>query len=149
MLVLLDTGILLRLFERLDPHHRDIQTAVKLLWNRGDVPAIVPQNAVEFWNVSTRPSTARGGYGQSVSNTLSRLNAIERICRVLPETPPIFAEWKRLVVAHTLTGVSVHDARIVAAMTVAQVNTILTLNAADFRRYSGIVVQTPADLVTL
>jgi hypothetical protein len=45
MLVLLDTAVLLRLFERLDPNYGDIQAAFKLLWTRGDEPVIAPQNA--------------------------------------------------------------------------------------------------------
>jgi predicted nucleic acid-binding protein len=147
MLVLLDTGVLLRLFERLDPNYANIQTGIKLLWTRGDEPVIAPQNAVEFWNVSTRPATARGGYGQPVSKMRARLSAIERICRVIPETPATFVEWKRLVATHSVTGVSVHDARVVAQMLVWQVSTILTLNPADFLRYPGIVVQTPAELL--
>jgi hypothetical protein len=108
---------------------------------------IAAQNAVEFWNVSTRPTTARGGYGQPVSKTRARLVAIERICRVLPETPSTFVEWKRLVATHSVIGVSVHDARVVAQMLVWQIGTILTLNPTDFRRYPGIVVHTPADLL--
>jgi predicted nucleic acid-binding protein len=147
MLVLIDTGVLLRLFERLDPNYRDIQAALRLLWTCGDTPVIAAQNAIEFWNVSTRPSTARGGYGQSIPKTRARLAAIERICRVLPESPHAFEEWKRLVVAHSVTGVSVHDARIVAQMAVWQVARILTLNAADFHRYPGITAQTPADVL--
>lgn len=39
MLVLLDTGVLLWLFERLDPNYSTIQAALKLLWTRGDKPA--------------------------------------------------------------------------------------------------------------
>jgi hypothetical protein len=74
--------------------------------------------------------------------------AIERICSVLPETPAIFVEWKRLVVAHSIIGVSVHDARIVAQMTVWKVGTIVTLNPADFHRFPGIVVQTPSQLLS-
>lgn len=104
MLVLLDTGVLLRLFERLDANYADVQAVLKLLWARGDEPVIAPQNAVEFWNVSTRPTTARGGYGQPVSKTRARLSAIERICRVIPETPATFEEWKRLV----LTGAAAY-----------------------------------------
>ena len=92
MLVLLDTGVLLRLFERLDPNYKAVQAAVKLLWARGDEPVIAAQNAVEFWNVSTRPATARGGFGQSAAKTRSRLAAIERICRMLPDSPATFAE---------------------------------------------------------
>lgn len=147
MVVLIDTGVLLRLFDRLDPNYGDVQTAIKLLWTRGDAPAITPQNAVEFWNVSTRPATARGGYGQPISKTRVRLAAIERICRVLPEIPSAFTEWKRLILAHSVIGVSVHDARLVAQMAVWHVGTILTLNAADFRRYPGIAVYTPSELL--
>ena len=147
MLVLLDTGILLRIFERLDPNYSDLQALLKLLWTRGDELVITSQNAVEYWNVSTRPSTARGGFGQSVPKTRARLAAIERICRVLPETPAIFAEWKRLVVAHSIIGASVHDARIVAQMGVWKIGMIVTLNSPDFRRFPGIVVQTPRELL--
>lgn len=147
MLVLLDTGILLRLFERLDPNYLTVQATRKLLWQRGDEPVIAAQNAVEYWNVSTRPATARGGYGQPVSKTRARLTAIERFCRVLPESPAVFDEWKRLVVAHSVMGVSVHDARVVAQMSVSRVPAILTLNPADFRRFPGIIVQTPAELL--
>jgi predicted nucleic acid-binding protein len=147
MPVLLDTGVLLRLFERQDPNYNDVQAAIRVLWTRGDELVIAPQNAVEFWNVSTRPTTARGGFGQSAARTRTRLGAIERICRVLPETPSTFAEWKRLVVAHSIIGVSVHDARIVAQMSVCQIGTIVTLNAADFRRFPGIIALTPLDLL--
>jgi predicted nucleic acid-binding protein len=148
MQVLIDTGILLRLFDRLDPGYDGIQAALRLLWTRGDDPVITPQNAAEFWNVSTRPASARGGYGQPVAKVQSRLAAIERICRVLPETPAAYAEWKRLVAGHGVTGVSVHDARIVAQMNVWRVVNILTLNTPDFRRYSGIVATTPAELLS-
>ncbi len=148
MPVLLDTGILLRLFERLDPNYSDLQAVLKLLWTRGDELVITPQNAVEFWNVSTRPATARGGYGQSIAKTRARLMAIERICRVLPETPATFVEWKGLVVAHSIVGASVHDARIVAQMAVWKIGKIVTLNSADFRRFPGIDVQTPRELLS-
>jgi predicted nucleic acid-binding protein len=148
MPVLLDTGVLLRIFERLDPHYSDVRAVLKLLWARGDELVITPQNGVEFWNVSTRPVTARGGFGHSLAKTRARLMAIERICRVLPETSAIFAEWKQLVVAHSIIGASVHDARIVAQMSVWGVRTIVTLNSADFHRFPGIMVQTPSELLS-
>ena len=147
MLVLLDTGILLRLFARLDPNYAEVQAALRLLWTRGDQPVIVPQNAVEFWNVSTRPVSARGGFGQTAARTGARLAAIERICRVLPESPATFIEWKRLVIARSVAGVSVHDARIVAQMAVWKVPAILTLNASDFRRFPEIIVRTPSEIL--
>jgi predicted nucleic acid-binding protein len=148
MRVLLDTGVLLRLFERSDPNYSDIRAALKLLWSRNEELLIAPQNAVEYWNVSTRPTSARGGFGHSIAKTHPRLAAIQRICRVLPESEAIFVEWKRIVIAHSITGVSVHDARIVAQMAIANVGTLVTLNPADFRRYPGIMVMTPRDLLS-
>ena len=148
MPVLLDTGVLLRMFERLDPNYSDVRAVLKLLWARNVELVMTPQNAVEFWNVSARPVTARGGFGHSPAKTRARLLAIERICRVLPETSATYVEWKRLVVAHSIIGVSVHDARIVAQMAVWKVGQIVTLNTADFHRFPGIVVQTPRELLS-
>jgi len=42
-----------------------------------------------------------------------------------------------------VSGIQVHDARIVAAMLVHQVQAILTFDLDDFKRYPGIVVIHP------
>jgi predicted nucleic acid-binding protein len=52
------------------------------------------------------------------------------------------------VVAHSVAGVQVHDARLVAAMLVHGVLRLLTLNDRDFGRYSGISVVHPRDVVS-
>ena len=49
--------------------------------------------------------------------------------------------------AHGISGVAVHDARLVAFMNVYGVTRVLTLNAKDFARYRGINVIHPADLM--
>jgi predicted nucleic acid-binding protein len=59
----------------------------------------------------------------------------ESFLRLLPETSDIFPEWKRLVSAHQVSGVKVHDARLVAAMNVHAVPTIVTFDTEDFKRY--------------
>jgi hypothetical protein len=79
MLVLLDSGILLRLLEPTDPQHATIRGAVRSLRARGDTLLIASQNAAEFWNVCTRPATARGGYGLSVAEADRRLRILERL----------------------------------------------------------------------
>ena len=92
MLCLLDTGILLRLFDRSDPHHSSVVAVIKQLPRLGHHPVIAIQNAVEFWSVMTRPATARGGYGLSVPVTQLRLQHIQRRCTVLAETLLVFDE---------------------------------------------------------
>jgi hypothetical protein len=79
MLVLVDSGVLLRLLERTDPQHGVIRGAVRALRGRGDRLVTAPQNAAEFWNVCTRPVTARGGFGLSIADTDRRLRVVERL----------------------------------------------------------------------
>ena len=50
--------------------------------------------------------------------------------------------WKKLLNTHTVTGVAVHDARLVSVMLSHGVSTVVTLNERDFLRYSGINVTT-------
>ena len=78
MLILVDSGILLRLLERTDPQHGVIRDAVRALRGRGETLVTAPQNASEFWNVCTRPATARGGFGLSITDADRRLRFINK-----------------------------------------------------------------------
>lgn len=82
---LVDTGVLLRLFDRSDVHYVDIRNAVRGVTRQGMRLVTTAQNVAEFWNVSTRPASARGGYGHPVDRVDRRVAAIERICHVLTE----------------------------------------------------------------
>jgi predicted nucleic acid-binding protein len=146
MLVLVDSGIRLRLLGPTDPPHGVIRGAVRALRGRGDTLVTAPQNASEFWTVCTRPVTARGGFGLSIADADRRLRVIERLIRVVPESPSTYQIWRGLLVARGVRGVQVHDARLVALMQVHGINHILTLNGADFARYPGIVPIDPASL---
>jgi predicted nucleic acid-binding protein len=147
MLVLLDSGILLRLVNRADVLHKDVRAAVRALRARGDTLTVATQNIAEFWNVCTRPTSARGGLGLTIEETARKLRLVERLTQVVPDTPVAYPIWKQLVVRHGVSGVQVHDARLVALMTAQGIPQILTLNAPDFKRYSGIAAITPAELV--
>jgi predicted nucleic acid-binding protein len=113
---------------------------------RGDRFCYTSQILGEFWNVSTRPGAARGGFGLSVVETDRRLRLIERRYLLLEDTPGVHVEWRRLLVAYAVMGVQVHDARIVAAMNVHGVSHLLTFNVADFGRFSGITALRPQDV---
>jgi predicted nucleic acid-binding protein len=148
MLILADSGILLRLLERTDPQHTAVRQAVRALRSRGDQVMTSPQNVAEFWNVCTRPATARGGLGLAVAETDRRLRIIERLFPILPDHGATYSRWRQLVVSHAVQGVQVHDARLVAYMQAHAITHILTLNATDFARYPGITSIAPADLST-
>ncbi len=80
MIHLVDTGVLLRLLNRADPAHGTVRKCIRTLKTAGDLFAVAPQTIAEFWNVSTRPASARGGYGTSISDTEHHVRVIERIC---------------------------------------------------------------------
>ncbi len=63
------------------------------------------------------------------------LQDLEEVFPLLPDLPVVYDVWRRLVVDYDVSGVQVHDARLVATMLVHDVKHILTFNTQDFTRY--------------
>jgi len=143
MACLIDTGILLRAFDPTSPSFRPIRLVLRDLWKRQERVVVAVQNLAEFWNVSTRPSD-RNGYGLPIERVARRLATIERGCKVITEDEESFRQWKMLLRTHAVSGVAVHDARLVSVMLAHRIANIFTLNEQDFRRYPGITITTPA-----
>lgn len=93
----------------------------------------------------TRP-IARNGFGLTVTEAERQVRAIETGMTLLPDNKAVYHEWRRVVVQYAVSGVQVHDARLVAAMRVHGVSNILTLNVGDFSRYSGITIAHPSSV---
>jgi predicted nucleic acid-binding protein len=145
-MILVDSGMLLRYVQTRDPGHAVARSAIDSLRAARERLCMTLQNMVEFWNVTTRPATARGGYGMTVAQADARARLLERAFVVLPDDPAVYSEWRRLVVAFAISGVQVHDARLVATMNVHGITRILTFNTADFARYPGIIAIHPAQV---
>lgn len=144
---LTDTNILLRVSQRQDPHYEVIRAVLHSLRTSGARLCFTSQNLAEFWNVCTRP-VAQNGYGLTTAETDRRAQLIEAGFELLPDTEQIHAEWRRLVVVHSVVGVKVHDARLVAAMHAHGVTHLPTLDEEDFLRYPGISVVHPRALAS-
>jgi predicted nucleic acid-binding protein len=143
--VLVDTNILLRLTNPNSDQHAMCRDAMRRIEAVGCRLHFTLQNAAEFWNVSTRPRD-RNGFGLSGIETEERLQLIEQNMTLLPDSSNVYATWRRLLRDHGIRGVQVHDARLAAVMMVHRVMQILTLNTADFSRYSEIEAVHPADV---
>jgi predicted nucleic acid-binding protein len=143
MSFLVDTNIFLRLTNKADPAHTLAVEALKTLRRRREILCFTPQVLAEFWSVCTRPPSARGGFGLLPSEADRRARVIERYFRLLPDSVATYQEWRRLLVRHTVAGVKVHDARLIASMKVYGITHLLTFNAEDFTRYPDITVVTP------
>lgn len=146
---LFDTNILLRLVYREHAEHAIVRAVVATLLKQGDSCNFAPQNLAEFWNASTRPSTARGGLGRSILETDRAARLIERLLYFLPDQPAVHEEWRKLVISRSVRGVEVYDAKLVAFMKVHGLTHILSLDKKDFTRYEGISVIHPKDILPL
>jgi predicted nucleic acid-binding protein len=80
----------------------------------------------------------RNGYGLTPQETDRLAKTFEEKLRLLPDSLAVHEEWRRLLVTNSVSGVQVHDARLVAAMRVHAVKRILTFNDRDFARYTDI-----------
>ena len=148
MSYLIDTNILLR---SVDPNHTmnaEAISAVENLLAAGETVNIFPQNISEFWNVATRPLD-KNGLGLTPAQANAEVDKLENLLKVVLDTPQIYKEWRKLGVDYAVSGVNVHDARLVAAMIVHGISHILTFNAKDFRRFEPIIsVKTPREIIT-
>lgn len=142
---LVDTNVLLRSVQHSSQSCREARNAIGTLLRRGERLCIFPQNAVEFWSVATRPAQ-NNGLGLSLLQTERHLTRLESILTLLNDTPDIYREWRSVVFTHGVAGAHVYDARLVAAMKVHAITSILTFNIDDFRRYPGIRVIHPHDV---
>ena len=141
---LLDTNILLRFAQRLHPLHCQVRTTVRQLRLDGHELKITTQNCIEFWNVATRPGS-KNGFGLTPIQGERLLRILERLFPLIPDSPAVYPIWRGLVVQYGVSGVQVHDARLVAAMKVNEISYILTFNTTDFTRYvsEGIIPVSP------
>jgi predicted nucleic acid-binding protein len=148
MSYLFDTNVLLRVVNKNDPLRPVALTAIRTLRKHKEPLYYTPQVVAEFWNVCTRPASARGGFGLSPAETERRARVIEHYLDLIPDTLATYLEWRRLVVAYGISGAAVHDARLVASVKVYQVTHLVTFNVDDFRRYHDISVIAPQALAS-
>jgi predicted nucleic acid-binding protein len=139
--ILLDTNVLLRLAQPQSLLAPIAEQAIRTLRRKQEKLNIAAQNLFEFWAVATRPQ-AGNGLGFTVQQASQEIARLKHFFAVIPEQP-LLSEWERLVSAHQVSGKNAHDARLVAAMNVNGVGSILTFNVQDFVRYIDIKVLDP------
>lgn len=142
---LFDSNTFLRLAEKNSTQRPIVLNAIRSLRNGNEIIYYTPQVLAEFWNVCTRPSSARGGLGLSVEQTERKANLIQKHFTLLHDSAAAFAEWRRLVSDFQIKGVQVYDAKLVASMIAYNIPYLVTFNDKDFIRFPMITVISPDD----
>jgi predicted nucleic acid-binding protein len=141
----LDTNILLRGALRADPQHPRVSEALARLAAAGWELCIGLQNVVEFWVVATRPTDVNG-FGLSPERGRAEVDLLLSTYALMRDPPDLLERWLDLCTRYAVSGRPAHDARLVALMLAHGVTRLLTLNPADFARYSEITCLSPEDV---
>jgi len=107
---------------------------------------VTKQTLIESWVVATRPRDANG-FGYSAQFAAEGIAKIKRLFYLLAETDDIYPAWESLVLSKKVLGKNAYDARLVAAMQVHNISRILTFDTSDFRRYAGIQIPHPDEVL--
>jgi hypothetical protein len=92
------------------------------------------------------PRRTKWVFGLTAAEAESEVRVIEAGMSFLAENEAVYQEWLKIVVQHAVSGVQVHDARLVAVMRVYSIGHNLTLNVADFERYGRAMAMHPSSV---
>jgi predicted nucleic acid-binding protein len=145
MPILIDTNVLLRSVQPSHPMHAGAVHALEVLMQREEALVIALQNVAEFWNAATRP-VVHNGLGFTIEEAREELTRLEGFFQILIENAASYAIWKSLLMANRVSGVQVHDARLVGVMKTYGSARIVTFNVTDFARFPEIEAVHPDNI---
>jgi predicted nucleic acid-binding protein len=96
MKVLLDSNVILRLFQPNHPHSPIAEAAILQLEQMRFSLCLVPQNIYEFWVVATRP-VGQNGLGLSSDDARESVDGLLRQVQLLRDERGVFGNWISLV----------------------------------------------------
>jgi len=135
---MLDTNVLLAATDEGRAEHRDALTVVND-WAAGHTSLYTSGQVLrEYFSVATRPAE-RNGLGLSVTDALGNVRAFRKRTILLAEDAKVTDRLVGLLADVRCEGKQVHDANIVATMLVHGIDTVVTMNFADFARFKGLV----------
>jgi uncharacterized protein len=104
---------------------------------------VTSQILCEYFAVVTNPR--RVSAPVSASDAIASIATMLRLpgLRVLPIPPDAVAGWMTLALSHSISGGDIFDLQIAATMQANGIQRIYTFNVGDFKKFSGVVVETP------
>ena len=137
-----DTNVLLRALHSTFPEHEPVRALVDRLIDEDCELWISRQVIREYLVQVTHPHTFTPAL--TIDQVIQQWAQVEALVRIADETQAVTAHLLALLQTYPTRGKQIHDANIVATMRANGIDTLLTLNAADFRRFEDqITILTP------
>jgi predicted nucleic acid-binding protein len=130
-----DTNVLLRgLLTEMD-NHEACDALLKRYWSQGTELWISGQVIREFIVQATHPRTMKDRL--TISEVIDEVQRIKRLFVVADDTVAVRDQLLDLLAQFPSEGRQVHDANIAATMLANGIDTLLTINTVDFKRYAS------------
>lgn len=131
--VFLDTNILLRMILTQMNQHAEVDALVKRTIREGAELWISGQVIREFIVQATHPRTLAEPL--TIEQVVHEIEAMKPLFQIADETAGVRDKLLELLQQYPTQGKQVHDANIVATMLAYEIDTLLTLNAGDLKRF--------------
>jgi predicted nucleic acid-binding protein len=139
--VFVDTNVLVYATRRTASEHAAAQAALARLEGEGRALWISFQILREYLAAVTRPQAT--SLALPMGTAIADVQRFQQVFYVAEDRPAVLDRLLALLGAHFGTGRQVHDTNIVATMLEHGIYRLLTFNAADFRRFAGIIQLEP------
>jgi predicted nucleic acid-binding protein len=131
---MLDTNVLLSATDEGRAGHRQAMLILND-WAGGSTTLYASGQIMrEYLAVATRP-VEKNGLGLKQADALANVRALRRRTTLLAEDVGVADRLLSLLDETPCTGKQVHDANVVATMLVHGIDTLITINTADFTRF--------------
>ncbi|MBC7813275.1 MAG: type II toxin-antitoxin system VapC family toxin [Burkholderiales bacterium] len=140
-----DTNVLLRALLTDIEFHTEADALLKRMWSEDVELWISGQVIREFIVQATHPKTLKVPLTRE--EVIAEVRAIKPLFHVADETQSEREKLLELLATYLTHGKQVHDMNIVATMLANDIDTLLTLNIDDFKRYADkITLISPLDV---
>ena len=129
-----DTNVLLRALYPQMALPQDAESLIRRAWDRGVELWISRQVLREYLVQATHPNTF--SQSQTISQVITQIDVVQTLFHVADETQAVTAQLLYLLQTYPTRGKQVHDANVVATMLAYEIDTLLTINTDDFKRFS-------------
>lgn len=136
-----DTNVLLRSIFKTMPLHHEADRLVKQTREAGSELWISRQVIREYLVQVTHPRFFVRPL--TIEEAVQQVVNLELLFKIADETQAVTQQLLSLLKSYPTSGKQVHDANIVATMLVYQIDTLLTQNLDDMKRFSGIMKLLP------
>jgi predicted nucleic acid-binding protein len=128
-----DTNVLLRAIIPSLNQHVEAEALLQKMWEEEVELWISRQVIREYLVQATHPTNIVPPL--SIDQIIHQMDRITALFRIDDETPAVTARLFYLLKTYPTRGKQVHDANLVATMIVYEIDTLLTLNIDDLKRF--------------